>query len=153
MGFWLKKVSKISCCYPFMLCLNPFNLYIHWYPVYRYICRIYVFYTTIYESLFFGCTDKTSQDKTSSDIRSQGQNVPRTKCPKDKTSQGTKRPKRQNVPRTKRPKGQNVPRKKKYTLISNFSKTDFIWIFLKMGHIQYVRYYYFGQVRLGHSLD
>ena len=52
------------------------------------------------------CTDKTSQDNTSQDIRSQGQNAPR-----DKTSQG------QNVPRTKRPKdkksqGKNVPRDK-----------------------------------------
>ena len=42
---------------------------------------------------------------------------PKTKRPRDKTSQGqnvpgTKRPKGQTVPRTKHPKGQNVPRDK-----------------------------------------
>ena len=30
--------------------------------------------------------------------RHQGQNVPQTKCPRDKMSQGTKRPTGQNVP-------------------------------------------------------
>ena len=50
--------------------------------------------------------------------------VPRTKRPKDKMSQG------QNVPRDKTSQG-----KKFYISISNFSKTDFVRIFLKMGHI------------------
>ena len=33
---------------------------------------------------------------------------PKTKRPRDKTSQGTKRPKGQDVPGTKRPKGQKL---------------------------------------------
>ena len=84
------------------------------------------------------------------------QNVPWTKCPKDKTSQGTKCPKGLNVPRDKTSQGTKRPKvhtkrpkeKKFYNSISNFS-TDFVCIFWKWAI--YVRYYYFGQVRQGHS--
>ena len=55
--------------------------------------------------------DKTSHDKTSQDIRSQGQNVLGTKCPKDKTSQGTKRH-RDKTSQGKNVPGTNVPRDK-----------------------------------------
>ena len=58
---------------------------------------------------FFGAQTKRPKTK-----RPKGQNVPR-----DKTSQETKRPKE----------------KKFYISISNFSKTDFVPIFLKMGRI------------------
>ena len=90
------------------------------------------------------------------------QNVPRQNVPKDKTSKGqnvlrhkvprTKRPKRQNVPRDKTSQETKRPKEKKFHIsISNFFKNRFCLLFLKMGHIQYVRYYYFGQVRQGHS--
>ena len=68
---------------------------------------------------------------------------PKTKGPKDKMSQETKRPKDKmsqdkTSQGTKRPKRQKVPSKKKfYTSISNISKTDFVWIFLKMSHLCY----------------
>ena len=64
------------------------------------------------------------RDKTSYDMRSQGQNVPRdktsigTKPPKDKTSQETKRP------REKTSQRQNVPREN--TSHTEFSKTHFV---------------------------
>ena len=54
-------------------------------------------------------------DKTSQDIRSQGQNVLRTKCPNGQNVPGTKRPKNKMSQRTKRP-----------TLIIKFSKTNFV---------------------------
>ena len=75
---------------------------------------------------------QTQRPKTK---RPKGQNVPRQNVPRHKVP-GTKRPKGQNVPRDKTSQETKRPKEKKfYISISNFSKTDFVRIFLKMGHI------------------